>query len=303
MEASFLSVNVPTSWQELNDKQLLFVYTLLGQDVHVERVMLYAFLRFARLHVVRKVADGSVYILRRGKTVYPVRRDDLLYGAMQLEFIGQPSTFPVRLEHYTSGSGLNNAARGRAKNGRSSFRTGGLKSIVKNRATVVNSDLRAFPFGHYLQVENYFQAFLQSQQRLQRSEHLRSQSVRHAKCGDGWGELKSKCEECLREIASLLYPGYKGEVDTTMKFNLVAWLYGVKHLFASEFPDLFRPSPKGGEDDWPDMQAITEAEIRALNGSDITKTDAVLAADTWGALAELNAKAREAYELERIRTK
>lgn len=242
-ETFTLEVSVPTSWQELTDKQLLFVYTLLGQDVPVESVMLYAFLRFARLHVVRTIADGSVYILRRGKTVYPVRRDDLLYGALQLEFIGQPSTFPLRVEAF-------------------------------NGSTAVNSDLRAFPFGHYLQVENYFQAFLQSNQ-----------------------------TQCLREIALLLYPGYKGVVDSTMKFNLVAWLYGVKHLFASEFPDLFRPSPKGGENDWPDMKAITEAEIRALNGGDITKTDAVLAADTWGALAELNAKAREAQELERIRRK
>ncbi|MBR4553068.1 MAG: hypothetical protein IKO20_05080 [Bacteroidaceae bacterium] len=245
--ANALQVSVPTSWQELTDKQLLFVYTLLGQDVPVERVMLYAFLRFAGLHVVRTIADGSVYILRRGKTVYPVSRDDLLYGAMQLEFIGQPSTFPLRVEAF-------------------------------NGHPAVNSDLRAFPFGHYLQVENYFQAFLQSNQ-----------------------------TQCLREIASLLYPGYKGEVDSTMKFNLVSWLYGVKHLFASEFPDLFRVVPQkrneNEEDDWPDMKAITEAEIRALNGGDITKTDAVLAADTWGALAELNAKAREAQELERIRRK
>lgn len=237
-----IEVSVPTSWQELTDKQLLFVYRLLGEDIPAERVMLYAFLRFAGLHIIRKEREG-VYIIRRAHSLYAVSESDLISGAMQLDYIGQPSTFPLRVEAF-------------------------------NGHPAVNPDLREFPFGHYLQVENYFQAFLQSNQ-----------------------------TQCLREIASLLYPGYKGEVDSTMKFNLVSWLYGVKHLFASEFPDLFRPSPKGGEDDWPDMKAITEAEIRALNGGDITKTDAVLAADTWGALAELNAKALEAQELERIRNK
>ena len=240
-----LEVSVPTSWQEISDDQLLFVYRLLGEDVPTERVMMYAFLRFAGLHVLQKEAGGTVYIIRRGAAVYPVLRKDLVICAMRLEFIGQPSTFPVRLSHYKG-------------------------------CSAVNPDLREFPFGHYLQVENYFQAYLRYQ-----------------------------TETCLAEIAALLYPNYRGEVDKTLRYNLLAWLYGVKQYFASEFPDLFCPAArnKDGENDWPDMKAITEAEIRALNGGDITKTEAILAADTWGALAELNAKAKEAVELERIRTK
>ena len=38
------------------------------------------------------------------------------------------------------------------------------------------------------------------------------------------------------------------------------------------------------------------AQIRALTGGDITKEQAVLDADTWTALAELDAKAREAQK-------
>lgn len=239
-----IEVSVPTSWQELTDKQLLFVYRLLGEDIPAERMMLYAFLRFAGLHIIRKEREG-VYIIRRGHSLYAVSESDLISGAMQLDYIGQPSTFPLRVEAF-------------------------------NGHPAVNPDLREFPFGHYLQVENYYQAFLQD-------NNL----------------------QCLQEIAALLYPGFKGIPDKTLQYNLLAWLYGVKHLFASEFPDLFRPAArnKDGENDWLDMKAITEAEIRALNGGDITKTEAVLAADTWGALAELNAKAKEAAELEAIRKK
>ena len=39
------------------------------------------------------------------------------------------------------------------------------------------------------------------------------------------------------------------------------------------------------------------AEIRALTGGDVTKTKAVLDADTIDALTELDAKARESEEL------
>ena len=245
MEASFLSVNVPASWQELTDKQLYYVYRLLGKDIPTERVMMYAFCKFAKLHVIKELSS-EVVLVRKGFRTVPLRKSDLVYGAMRLEFIGQPSTVPLRAEAYTG------------------YRA-------------VNPELRAFPFGHYLQVENYFQAFLQ----------------------DGTNT------DCLAALAALLYPGYKGTPDKTFQYNLLHWVYSLKQYFASEFPDLFQPMArnKDSENDWPDMKAITEAEIRALNGGDITKTQSILETDTWGALAELNAKAREAKELERIRTK
>lgn len=45
------------------------------------------------------------------------------------------------------------------------------------------------------------------------------------------------------------------------------------------------------------MRELMLAEIRALTGGDVTKNEAVLHADTMDALAELNAKAREAREM------
>jgi uncharacterized protein YbjQ (UPF0145 family) len=39
------------------------------------------------------------------------------------------------------------------------------------------------------------------------------------------------------------------------------------------------------------------AQIRALTGGDITKEDQILQKDTWRALTELDAKAKDAEEL------
>ena len=51
------------------------------------------------------------------------------------------------------------------------------------------------------------------------------------------------------------------------------------------------------------MVDVMHAEIRALTGGDITKTSLVLEADTWVALAELDAKAREAEEFNKLSNK
>ena len=240
-----LEVNVPASWQELTYKQLYYVYCLLGKGIPTERVMMYAFMRFAGLYVIKQHSE-EVLIVRKGGKAYPIRKDDLQYGALRLDFFSQPSDFPVRLKTYKGKS-------------------------------AVDAELHDFPFGHYLQVENYFQAYLQT--------------------GN---------EECIAAIASFLYPNYNGKPDKTMTYNILSWVYGIKRHFSAEFSELFRAVPQKNnenEEDYPDMKAITEAEIRALNGGDITKTKEILEADAWGALAELNAKAREAAELERIRAK
>lgn len=73
----------------------------------------------------------------------------------------------------------------------------------------------------------------------------------------------------------------------------------MKQQYTDLFPDLFRQSATTDPDDLPDPRDIMNAEIRALTAGDITKTEAVLSADTLTALTELNAKAREARELER----
>ena len=134
----------------------------------------------------------------------------------------------------------------------------------------VDAELHGVPFGEYLQIENYMQRYLQQPE-------------------DG----------LLYAMARLLYPGLTREAQPKVfRYLIIHWLMGLKMLFARLYPDLFRPAP--AEDGLPDLREMMLAQIRALTAGDVTKEHGVLNVDTWTALAELNAKAREAKELERI---
>ena len=134
----------------------------------------------------------------------------------------------------------------------------------------VDAELHGVPFGEYLQIENYMQRYLQQPE-------------------DG----------LLYAMARLLYPGLtRGAQPKVFRYLIIHWLTGLKMLFARLYPNLFRPAP--AEDGLPDLREMMLAQIRALTAGDVTKEHGVLNVDTWTALAELNAKAREAKELERI---
>ena len=134
----------------------------------------------------------------------------------------------------------------------------------------VDAELHGVPFGEYLQIENYMQRYLQQPE-------------------DG----------LLYAMARLLYPGLtRGAQPKVFRYLIIHWLTGLKMLFARLYPDLFRPSP--AEAGLPDLREMMLAQIRALTAGDVTKEHGVLNVDTWTALAELNAKAREARDLERI---
>ena len=56
-----------------------------------------------------------------------------------------------------------------------------------------------------------------------------------------------------------------------------------------------KPAPPIGEV----LRTAMNAQIRALTGGDITKEEAVLSMDTWRALTELDAKAKEVEDIKR----
>lgn len=113
------------------------------------------------------------------------------------------------------------------------------------------------------------------------------------------GVMQSHKERPLRRLASLLYrdaQGRTGDGQAMTRAELlgsVLWYSAIKRRLAREFPRLFRKP----ESDSPysgmavDMKEITDAQIRALTGGDVTKEPQVLATDTWRCLAELEARA------------
>ena len=134
-------------------------------------------------------------------------------------------------------------------------------------AAALPAMLHDVAFGTYLQCENCYQGIVQSQS-----------------------------EEAVAHLASLLYPGLKGKLAMWEQLGVIQWWAQVKTLFAGQWPNFFKPGDGGSA---AAMVEVMNNQIRALTGGDVTKEAEILAIDTWRALTELDAKAREADEFNR----
>lgn len=125
--------------------------------------------------------------------------------------------------------------------------------------------LHGVPFTNYLQCENCYQGILQSQK-----------------------------QEAVQHLATLLYPRLQKTLAVWEQLLVIQWWAQLKAMFAALFPHLFKPS--GATVGTPDMMEVMNNQIRALTGGDVTKEEEILNIDTWRALTELDAKAKEADE-------
>lgn len=147
-----------------------------------------------------------------------------------------------------------------------------LEFIGKYKA--VDVELHGVAFANYLAADNFFQQFLQSD--------------------------KTSLEP-LREMARCLYLKPNGEEPDKIEctdaelVGVFLWFTFIKGNFSKCFPHLFKPA-SGGFGEY-DPRGAMDSQIRALTGGDITKEAQIEQSDVWRALTELDAKAREAEEL------
>ena len=142
------------------------------------------------------------------------------------------------------------------------------------RATAGEADFQGVPFTTYISADNYYQGF-----------------------------LHTKNEALLKDLATLLYPKVK---STPLLLNAFYWFSSLKHYFARLFPHFLQPMSSSSEDllgyappIGDVLRTAMNAQIRALTGGDTTKEEAVLSMDTWRALTELDAKAKEVEDIKR----
>jgi hypothetical protein len=151
----------------------------------------------------------------------------------------------------------------------------------------VNARLQETPFKQYLACENNYQAFIHT-----KNEDFLRRLAACFYCVDGLEFSDGRAIENARKF---------DKTPFHILYTVFLWYYGLKSVFRQHFPCLFRKVESVMEDGQPrapDMRGQIDGMIRALTGGDITKTGAVAATETWTALAELNAKAREYRELE-----
>ena len=145
------------------------------------------------------------------------------------------------------------------------------------------ADFEKVPFEEFLFVENLFQGYLNTQS-----------------------------DELLLQMAQVLYVSDHVKPDKAQLIGIFYWMASLKQYFAGQFPNFYKPasSNSGGNllgsgqpDIYSQLRDSTNAMIRALTGGDITKEAAIMKMDTWRALTELDAKAREAEELRKATKK
>ena len=138
----------------------------------------------------------------------------------------------------------------------------------------VDFKLQELPFGSYLKAENNYQSYLQSRQ-----------------------------ESSLVKLARILYLVPDGDdaarFDSEELLGAFLWFNAVKQLLGQRFPNFLKPV--GDKQEPITQESLIEAmraQIRLLTKGDVTKQKYILEeTDTWTALAELDALAKEAEEI------
>lgn len=136
------------------------------------------------------------------------------------------------------------------------------------------ADFQGVPFETFIICDNLYQGYLQTQQ-----------------------------DAMLDELAAVLYPGIK-KVSMPERISIFYWFASLKDYFSHRFSDFFQPvagadsNLLGAPNIGTQLQEAMDAQIRALTKGDITKEAEILALDTWRALTELNAQAREYKQLQ-----
>ena len=125
-----INITLPTSWAELTNEQLYYVFDLIGDSLSGPQIRTYCFFRWGGLGVVCRYGDG--YIIKKNRLECFVT-GEIIAGAMQsLMYLEQLPEVPVRIgkirQHYAADATLDDV-----------------------------------PFEKYLYLENLYQGFLHTQ--------------------------------------------------------------------------------------------------------------------------------------------
>lgn len=119
------------------------------------------------------------------------------------------------------------------------------------------------------------------------------------------GYLATHQEELLNNLGNVLYQCDGKSFNTWSRISIFYWMASLKEFFARRFPTFFQPAQEAEKDSGnllggpgkvtlgSHLQEATDSMIRALTKGDVTKEAQILALDTWRALTELEALAKD----------
>ena len=234
-------------WQEMNDKQLRYVYSLIAKGFSADEIKLLSLIHFSGCKVIGK--NENSFLLQMGKTIFQTSALQTAELLPALGWLDELPPSPVQL-----------------------------KKLRRHKG--VDAEFQGVPFEIYIVVENLYQGFLSTQK-----------------------------DALLDEIAAVLYKptakvmrlgDYKVRLTPAERISIFYWVASLKDMFARRFSDFFQPATANAENllgSSPNigkqLQESMDAQIRALTKGDITKEKEILSLDTWRALTEINAQAKE----------
>ena len=252
MKTKQFKIRLPTSWDELNDKQLLLVYDLLARDLSAAEVKTLCLVKWNRIKVLGQLPDKRFLIARGREPEMALTSRQIQQATSELDFIDNLPPMPVRITR-----------------------------IGRHKA--VAADFEKVPFEQFLYVDNLFQGYLYTQE-----------------------------DELLLQMAQVLYNSDNVKPTKAHLIGVFYWMASLKMYFAQMFPNFYKPATDSenagslGDERaslFKKLRDGTNSMIRALTGGDITKEKVIGQMDTWRALTELDAKAREAEEFRKAARK
>ena len=245
------NIILPTSWAEMDDKQLLMVYNLFARDLSATEVKTLCLMKWNDLKVLATLPSHRYLIKRKHEPGIVLNCQQVLQATTALDFLDSLAPMPVRIA-----------------------------KIGKHHA--LPADFEKVSFEQFLYVENLFQGYLNTQ-----------------------------ADDLLLQMAQVLYASDHVKPSKGHLVGIFYWMASLKQFFAGLFPNFYKPASPSSDtnllgsssDIYSQLRESTNAMIRALTGGDITKEEQILKMDTWRALTELDAKAKEADDLRKATKK
>lgn len=264
-----LSLNIPTAWKQLTDKQLLALSKIMNIEQPAIDLQAKALIAFCGIKIIKVMGGRPVFdengqntghiekdiVIRHKRRYYHLKDWQLLAAEKQLDWLQQQPMFVRPLSK--------------------------IKGFIP-----VNSILSGTPFKLWLAAENYYQAFLFTKD----ITHLHNLIAVLYSAGKDFndGETTKRARKFRR-------------CSEAEKNSVMLWYMSVKNVHAEKFPHLFQMPSKSNDPfadepeapQMPNMRETIDNMLCSLSGGDITKYPAIYNSETWAALGELNRKALE----------
>ena len=147
------------------------------------------------------------------------------------------------------------------------------------RLHALPADFQGVPFETFIVCDNLYQGYISTQ-----NEQLLDEMARH--------------------LYSIRYFSLIIRLSPADRISVFYWFASLKAMLSKEFHHFLQPATSDNanlldsdKSQYEILTAAVNAQIRALTKGDVTKEKEVLALDTWRAMTELDALAREYQEM------